>query len=766
MRGEKKKVTFPLWFAVTFLFSLFLFIFFLNFPKVEVLEKGQEVQSIRIYDRNGCLLYETLSDEMTKTRWISSNSIPPIVEGAVISSEDKRYYKHCGIDPFALLRALWIDLKSFSIKQGGSTITQQTAKLIIKRRSRNILLKIYEFFYTLKLEYQFSKKEILSIYLNLAPYGRNIVGIKKAAEAYFNSPLENLTPAQIAFLAAIPKSPRFYDCVKNFSFTKKKQEKILERMRNLGYISEEEYKRAKEEEIFIEKKPTPFQAPHFVERIKEEVKGRKEKSFITTIDESLMRKISNLIDTERGLLEKIGAKNVAVIVIENKTGEVLVWEGSGNYFSDEEGNKIDGVITPRQPGSALKPFLYALAFDRGFLPASVLPDIPSSFQTSRKGSYYSPKNYDNKFRGPLSARKALAGSINVPAVFLVSEIGVDSFLSVLRNGGVTTLDKSSDFYGYGLALGNGEVKLCELANFYSTLSRGGVYKEISKIIGERNFKEKRIFSEEASFLVTDILSDNKAREISFGRRSVLEFPFKVAAKTGTSEGYHDNLAFGYNKDITVGVWVGNFDRKPLKYSSGVSGAGPIFHQVFLETIRHIRGGDPQPFEEIIEKPQSLKKIQVCSLSGLGASENCPSTTEDYVFNDKELRKCTWHRKWGENIVTIYPVIYESWAKEMGLWHNAPQEVFDFAENGSEIFKIISPMPDAIFLYDPTLPPKYQGIYLESVGGKGKIKWIVDGRELTSNSQGEKFFLEFSKGEHIVKAIDQENKIAVSKITVR
>ncbi len=764
MLREKKK--FLILIVFTFLFPLFLFILFLKFPKLEILEECQENQSVRIYDRNGILLYETLSDDSAKTVWNSTNSIPPLVEGAVIASEDKRFFKHCGIDPFALLRAFWIDIKSFSIKQGGSTITQQTAKLMIKRKGRNIFLKLYEFFYALKLESQFNKKEILSIYLNKAPYGKNIVGIRKAAEVYFNSPLENLTPAQIAYLSAIPKAPSYYDPVKNFSFTKRKQEKILERMKEQGYISDDEYKKAVEERITIENNLTPFKAPHFVERVKEDIKERKEKSFLTTIDESLMREISYIIDTKRQLLEKIGAKNVAVIVIENKSGEVLAWEGSGNYFSNEEGGKIDGIITPRQPGSALKPFLYALAFERGFLPSSVLPDIPSTFPTSKEGAYYSPRNYDNKFRGPLSARKALAGSINVPAIYLISKIGVENFLNTLRNGGITTLDKSPDFYGVGIALGNGEVKLCELTNLYATLSRGGAYREISKFLGERSSQEKRVFSEEASFLVTDILSDNRAREFSFGRNNWLEFTFKVAAKTGTSEGYHDNFAFGYNKDITVGVWVGNFDRKPLKYSSGVSGAGPIFHQVFIETIRHLRGVEPQPFEEILTKPSTLEKIEVCSISGLSASENCLSKNEDYVYKEKELKKCNWHRKYGKKVVTIYPENYKSWAKEMGLWQDKEQELFEITEDGSEKFKIISPMNEAVFLYDPTIPKKYQGVYLETLGGEGKIKWSIDRKEFVIVDKGERAFLEFSKGEHIIQAKDEKNQMAVCKITVR
>lgn len=729
-----------------------------------MLDERFQKESLRIYDRNGILLYETLNEDMSKSMWVNPNSIPPLVEGAVIASEDKRFYKHSGIDPIALLRALFINIKSFSIKQGGSTITQQTAKLIIKRRNKNPILKIFEMFYAIKLEYQLSKKEILAIYLNLAPYGKNIVGIRKASEAYFNSPLENLTPAQIAYLAAIPKSPNYYDPIKNYKNAKKRQEKILKSMSDLGYISKDDYDNAKKERFDIERNPSPFKAPHFVERVKEELKNKNERNVITTIDSLLMNKISYIIDSQREVLKKIEAKNVAVVVLDNQSGEFWAWEGSSNYFSDEEGSQIDGVVTPRQPGSALKPFLYSLAFEKGYLPSSSLPDIPSNFQTSNEGSYYIPRNYDNKFRGPLLARKALAGSINVPAVFLILEVGVDNLIKLLKSGGITTIDKTADYYGCGLALGNAEVRLDELTNLYATLARGGIYFKSTKLLNNHSFERKRIFSLESSFLVTDILSDNKAREFSFGRRSALQFPFKVAAKTGTSEGYHDNLAFGYNKEITVGVWVGNFDRKPLKYSSGVSGAGPIFHRVFIEAINHIRGGEPQPFEEIIEIPSTLKKIELCALSGLSATENCQSKTKDYVPEGKKIQKCNWHKKIGKKIYTLYPEIYRSWAKDMNLLEE--NKTLLFSEKNENKIQIISPCDGAVFLYDPTLPKKYQGIYLKAIGGGEELRWYIDGNEYKKGSKNQKIFWEFSKGEHTIEVVDEKNNKATSKIVVK
>jgi len=717
-------------------------------------------QSLRIFDRNGFLLYEALSKDDVRREWLRADSIPPLVEGAAIAAEDGRFYRHNGIDPLAVLRALWADIGSLSLREGGSTITQQAAKRLIKRNSRGLIAKAREAVVAVRLETRLTKKEILALYFNIAPYGKNCEGIVKAARAYFGTTPEKLTAAQCAFLASIPKAPSKLDPVRNPEGVKKRQEKVLWKMEALGYISKDTLARALDERITVRPFLPPFMAPHFVERVKEELPKGYSGNCVTTLRLDLQADVQGIIRSNRKLLEKIGARDVSVVVLDNGRGEWLAWEGSGCYGSEEGGGSIDGVVSPRQPGSALKPFLYALAFEGGVSPASVLPDMPQAYETQKSGAYYKPRNYDNKFRGPLTARRALGGSVNAPAVFLISRTGVGAFIELLKRGGITTVDKSEDYYGYGLALGNAEVRLDEAAALYSALARGGIYLKPVKMTTAEREESRNIFSYEAAYQVTGILSDPRSREFAFGRNSVLDFPYKIAAKTGTSEGYRDNWAFGYNRDITVGVWVGNFDRKPLKYSSGVSGAGPIFHEVMETALMRVKGMEPLPQDEILEKPGGLKKAELCSLSGGLALGSCPSKITEELSPSKFPEACGWHVKYKGKIYVKYPREYEAWARSAGLWTDVPSQALkeNAASPESRKFSIASPLPGAVFLFDPTLKAPYQGVYLEARNGSGDISWTIDGKAFGRGSAGARLFWPFARGEHLITAGDSEGRI--------
>jgi penicillin-binding protein 1C len=287
-----------------------------------------------------------------------------------------------------------------------------------------------------------------------------------------------------------------------------------------------------------------------------------------------------------------------VVVLDNVRHEWLAWEGSGDYFDPAHGGAINGPSVPRQPGSALKPFTYALAFEKGFTPASVLPDVPLSFPTAQPGIVYSPRNYDGGYRGPLLARTALAGSENVPAVSLAADVGVPDLLRFLRRAGFTTFDRTAAYYGLGLTLGNAEVRLDELVAAYSAFATGGAWQR-PRLRAERSdgqavspsVESQLLFSPRTAFWIADILADDAARAYIFGRGSSLELPFPVAVKTGTSQAYHDNWTIGFTKRLTVGVWVGNFDRRPLRNSSGVTGAAPIFQAVMLAAHKRIGESD-------------------------------------------------------------------------------------------------------------------------------------------------------------------------------
>jgi len=410
-----------------------------------------------------------------------------------------------------------------------------------------------------------------------------------------------------------------------------------------------------------------FLAPHFVARVLEAVGSNRPRRIVTSLDASLQREVSGIIRAARPTLEQHGAHNVAAVVLDNATGEWLAWEGSGDYDDVEHGGRIDGVVTPRQPGSALKPLTYALAFEEGESPATVLPDVPSYFSTGQDGVVYSPRNYDNHFHGPLLARLALAGSQNVPAVSLASRVGVANLLRFLRTAGLSTFDKTANYYGLGVTLGDAEVRLDQLVAAYAAFARGGRFIEATLFPRATASGSRLLVSSRTAFWITDILSDNEARVYAFGRGGSLEFPFAVAAKTGTSQAYHDNWTIGYTRDVTVGVWVGNFDRRPLVGSSGVTGAGPIFHAVMLAAASRANGAlpDPKTSATAATATRTTRRI-VCALSGLIATPACPRQVEEWVGEEGASESCDWHRATSRGVVVQWPVAYQLWAASQHL----------------------------------------------------------------------------------------------------
>jgi len=573
--------------------------------------------SIVVLDRHGEVLYEARAADGSRTARLDAAALPQALVDATIAAEDHRFWRHPGLDPIALVRAAARNIRHRRVVEGGSTITQQAAKLLIARADegagrRNVAAKLREAVIAIRLEHRFSKREILALYLNLASYGNQLTGAERASRAYFGRNAALLTPAQAAFLAALPQRPSSFNPYRDPARARARQERVIVQMGVLGMLRPDRVREALDERLTLTREPATFIAPHFVQRVLGEV-GRVGQvgrvgnggnggngghggveSVTTTLDADLQRTVQGIIRAERPALNRIGAHNVAVVVLDNRTGDWLAWEGSGDYADARNGGAIDGAARPRQPGSALKPFTYAAAFENGSSPADVLPDIPSFFPTAQEGVLYSPRNYDNRFRGPLLARRALAGSENVPAVALASRVGVPTLLRFLRSAGLTTFDRNAAYYGLGITLGDAEVRLDELVAAYATFARGGT------IVHPRFIREPetatatttatvtdsgvRLVSPRTAFWITDILSDDEARAYVFGRGGSLEFPFPVAAKTGTSQAYHDNWAIGYTADVTVGVWVGNFDRRPLIGSSGVAGAGPIFHAVMLAAV--------------------------------------------------------------------------------------------------------------------------------------------------------------------------------------
>ncbi len=621
-----------------------------------------------VVDRRGVPLYEARAQDGTRGVALTPDSLPPYLVAATIAAEDRRFWSHPGVDPLSILRAIRTNLAERSIVEGGSTISQQVAKLLLNRKSperrRGWRAKVHEAVIALRLEHRFAKRELLAMYLNLAGYGNQISGVERASRAYFGSPSAMLTPAQAAFLAGLPQRPSGFNPYKSRAAALSRQQVVLRRMRAEGSISEEQLAEARAEQLSFRSSASPFVAPHFVEMVLAAEGPSRPERIETTLDAELQADVTGVIASHREVLRAHGAANIAVVVLDNRTGEWLAWEGSGDYMDGASGGTINGPLVPRQPGSALKPFTYALAFEDGFSPASVLADIPLSFPTADPGIVYSPRNYDGRFRGPMLARSALAGSENVPAVALASAMGVPSLLRFLGRAGLGTFDKTAAHYGLGLTLGNAEVRLDELVAAYSAFARGGEWLEPSYVTDAPERVSRRLVSQRTAFWITDILSDGEAREFAFGRGGSLEFPFQVAVKTGTSQAYRDNWTIGYSKHVTVGVWVGNFDRTPLRNSSGVTGAAPIFHGVMLAAERRA-AGDTTDFGSgpILSPGPDSTRREICALSGQSANAWCPNRRHEWMASETSGVPCSWHHDSDEGLLTILPAEYQAWARD-------------------------------------------------------------------------------------------------------
>ncbi|HEY1307112.1 MAG TPA: penicillin-binding protein 1C [Vicinamibacterales bacterium] len=740
-----------------------------------------------VVDRHGVPLREALSSDQTRGMRLTVATLPPSLVAATLAAEDRRFWQHPGVDPIALMRAMRINLAEGHIVEGGSTISQQVAKLLLNRRSpaprqRGVGAKIDEALIALRLEHRFTKAELLAMYLNIAAYGNQYVGAERASRGYFGVPAALLTPAQAAFLAGLPQRPSGFNPYRNRDSAIRRQRAVLRRMRAAGSLSSEQLRIALDERLTFAPREAPFAAPHFVEMVLN-ASGRERPARIeTTLDAVLQADVAGIIDSQRDLLRRHGATNVAVVVLDNDHGEWLAWEGSGDYFDAAHGGTINGPTTPRQPGSALKPFTYALAFERGANPATLLADLPSSFPTAESGVVYVPRNYDNRYRGPLLARRALAGSENVPAVALASEIGVPALLRFYQRAGMDTLDKTASYYGLGVTLGNAEVRLDQLVAAYAAFARGGEWIEPTFVRRDGNqvARTQRLVSPRTAFWITDILSDSEAREFVFGRGGSLDLPFPVAVKTGTSQAYHDNWTIGYSTRVTVGVWVGNFDRTPLRNSSGVTGAGPIFNAVMVAAERRLSGSSTEfSHDPILPVPPGLVQRDICALSGERANAWCPVRRREWMPADEPEVPCRWHHLGDGELLTIWPREYQQWARQNGVDEavHPRRKALAISSTASAVamprapssspLTIVSPPAGATYLIDPTLRRDFQTLPLRVVATTGgSIDWSVSGRSLGSADAASAIDWPLAPGEHRIIARDREGHVAETTVTVR
>ncbi|HEX2217523.1 MAG TPA: penicillin-binding protein 1C [Gemmatimonadales bacterium] len=681
--------------------------------------------TVTLEDRFGRELRTTRTLDGSRGGWVALDRMDADLIAAFLAAEDHRFHRHSGVDLRALARAGWANLKSGRIVSGGSTITMQLARML-RPSPRTLSGKSRQMLWALRLERHLTKPAILEQYLNRVPLGQGAVGVQAASALYFGAAASDLSLGQAALLAGLARAPSGNNPLVSSSRARLRRAQALERLVRLGFATAAAAERAAAEPLLQRQRAAPFLAPHFTTRIlswAERQGMRPAGAWRTSLDLSLQTELEREVRHAVETLADRGARHAAAVVLDNRSGEVLAWVGSPDFWADTAG-QVDMVVSARQPGSALKPFLYALAFDRGATPASVLPDVARVYQTGT--GPYRPRNYDRRFHGPVRAREALGSSYNVPAVELASRLGVGSLLHVLRGAGFASLGRSADHYGLGLALGNGDITLLELANGYRGLVNLGLWRPYAWNGGATPTPPapgRRFATELSAALVLDILADPVARIPGFGIESALDFPFPVAAKTGTSRHFTDNWAVGATGGFTVAVWVGNFSGRPMEGVSGVSGAGPLLHRAVLATARRYPAG-------ALPGPGALGAVAapICRLSGATPHASCPTSTEWFAAGHVPRDTCAWHDRTG---VVALPVEYAEWAERSeqprplapGAIRTSPA-----APDSSQRFHIVSPRDRDVYRLPPGVEARYATVALRAVGGRpgAAVRWIVDG----------------------------------------
>lgn len=576
-------------------------------------------RSTQIYDRTGKVLLYDLHKDVKRTV-VEISEISQYAKNATLAVEDDKFYQHAGFRPLAFARAAFFNLISGEYSQGGSTITQQVIKNTLLTQKKTITRKLKEIILALKLEQAMSKDEILEAYLNESSYGGNIYGIEQASQTYFGKPSKDLTIAEAAYLAAIPQSPTYYSPYgRHTDALKERQEFILKRMKTVGYLTDEEYETQKNIPVVpIGKGETKgIKAPHFVffiqdylqEMYGEEAVQNGGLKVTTTLDYDLQKEAEKIaLEGSLEIEKTFNASNIGFVVMDPKTGQILSMVGSRDYFDENIDGAYNTTIALRQPGSSFKPIAYVLGLMKGYTADTILFDVPTEFNATcypgeTDDRCYSPENYDGEYRGPVTVRRALAQSLNVPAVKMLYLVGIKDTIKMAQDLGITTL--KPDFpYGLTLVLGGGEVRLLDMASVYSVFAADGVKRKSTAILKIEDadgktieeYKEDpgiQVIPENTTRELTNILSDNDARVPAFSPTSALYFPgFNVAAKTGTTNDYRDVWVLGYTPNIVVGAWAGNNDNSPMVKRTSGTIIAPIWHKLMAYALEKY---PPEPF---------------------------------------------------------------------------------------------------------------------------------------------------------------------------
>ena len=621
--------------AATLLFILgfsILYLASLRIPALESISERQIDQSTKIYDRTGQILLYDFSQDVRRDM-VSFEDISSYVKNATIAIEDKSFYSHRGFILSSFLRAVWVNLTTLSFSQGGSTITQQVVKNSILTKDKTPTRKLKELILALKLEKVLSKEEILALYLNEIPYGGTIYGIEEAAQNFFGKSARDLTLAESAYLASLPKAPSFYSPYGSHqSELEARKNLVLSEMLSNGFITQEDYDAAmKEKAIFKEKQDTGnIKAPHFVffvieylaKKYGEDALQNSGLKVVTTLDYSIQRD-AEAVAKKYGPInkEKFNGENNAMVAIDPKTGEILSMVGSKDYFDKEIDGNFNAAISHRQPGSTFKPFVYSVLFNKGYTDKTVLFDAPIQFSPNcapdnltTDDKCYAPGNYDDRSRGPMIIRDALAQSINIPAVEALYLAGVKNSIKLAESMGIESLTDVNN-YGLSLVLGGGSVSLLDMTSGYSVFANDGVRNPYTPVLwvedSQGNIIDKyvpfprQVLPAQTSRVISSILSDNTARTPAYGPYSPLYVSERdVAVKTGTSNDYRDAWIIGYTPNIAIGAWVGNNDNSEMEKKVAGLIVSPLWRELMDKVLPTL------PVESFIDpEPEDYSKLK-------------------------------------------------------------------------------------------------------------------------------------------------------------
>ena len=717
-----------------------VFLFFTLFVTADYLfpldtKKIDPQLSTRIYDRDGDLLRIKLSRDGYWRFYASKEEIPEILKKSVLAFEDRYFYFHFGVNPVAVLRALWQNVRG-ERRVGASTITMQVARMMY-HRNRSVKNKLIEMFNALQLEWYYSKDEILAFYLNMAPYGGNIEGVETAAWFYFKKPLSELSVSEIAILTTIPKNPNVNRPDRQGSL-EKKRDRVLRSLLGMDIITKDQFRRAKKEKIMAKREPVPMKALHFTDRFK------KPGEIMTTLDSALQNTVEMKLRASVEKLKNRDLHNGAVIVVHNPTMQVRAYVGSNDFYDSAHFGQNDGIKMVRSPGSALKPFIYAQAFDRGIVtPKQKLFDLPLHL----KG--YTPKNFNRRFFGQVSAQEALQKSLNIPAIELNRLLGKNSLYEMLKLAGVDSVNMQKNHYGDAIAIGGLGISLENIARLYAAFSNGGVVRPLAYFKEMNSTAQIRLFSGAAGYLTSMVLSDALRPELSSYWESVENKP-RIAFKTGTSASSRDLITVAYTPEYTVAVWMGNFDGSRTGNLTGISTASRVAFSIFdyLQSLGALKW---------FEQPDSVVEKSYCT--DVIRDGRCRSMQSGLVIKGvKRQRPCRLMRaevlaylvENGE----IGPISSLSGNRCYEEWKNYPP-LLATPYDGSEL------------IMDKMLPDEMKKMPLlcYSYQAESKIHWIID-REIVEGESGRMKFVNLGAGRHEIGCVDAKASLASVNITLK